>query len=116
MTERRNDTGLDAFLAAARDEAPLPSGDFLARVEADALAEQARRVGMRPARPGPFAQLRAVLGGWPGLAGLAATCAAGVWIGVNPPADLSDLWNAAAGLGTLGVDPLSGYDLAMMEG
>ena len=110
MTDR--DTGLDEFFAAARAEAPLPSGDLLARIEAEALALQTRAA--TPA-PGLFAQVRAALGGWPGVAGLAAACAAGIWIGVAAPAGLGGAGDTAAGLGAVWVDPLSAYDLAMME-
>lgn len=35
-------------------------------------------------------QFLRVLGGWPAMGGLAAACAAGVWIGVAPPDFLPD--------------------------
>jgi anti-sigma-K factor RskA len=112
----RNNSDLDDFLAAARSEAPLPSGDLLARIEAQALAEQP--VAGPRSRPEPvWRQVLAVLGGWPGAAGLAAACAAGLWLGISPPAVVDGLLGAdTAGLGTLGIDPLSGFDLALMEG
>ncbi len=114
--------GLDSFFAAARAEPPQPGGDFLARIEAQALAEQpAARAdapavaGLRPA--GVLRQLREALGGWAGMAGLATACAAGIWIGVSPPDGLTVFWGGdAAALGTIGVDPLSSFDLALMEG
>ena len=114
--------GLDAFFAAAQAEAPQPGGDLLARIEAQALAEQpAQRAetpvvaGRRPS--GLFGQLREALGGWAGVAGLATACAAGIWIGVNPPESLTVFWGGdAASLGTIGVDPLSSFDIALMEG
>ncbi|KUF12171.1 hypothetical protein [Pseudoponticoccus marisrubri] len=115
MTERKDETGLEAFFAAARETDPQPSGDFMARLEAEALAERPR-----PATGGPLAlwrQLRAAIGGWPGVAGLATACAAGIWLGVSPPEGLSTVWPLQeAAIDTLGVDPLSGFDLAMMEG
>lgn len=131
MTERKDNRddlfasidgdALGGFFAAARAEAPQPGGDFLARMEALALAEQpAPRLTAGPVTPRPtglFGQLREALGGWVGMAGLAAACAAGIWIGVSPPASLSDYWGLdAAGLGTLGVDPLGGFDLSLLEG
>lgn len=133
MTERRDksdtlfqagadEAGLDSFFAAARAQSPQPGGDFLARMEAQALAEQpAVRsdvpgvAGLRPV--GVLRQLRDAVGGWAGLAGLATACAAGIWIGVSPPDGLTVLWGGdAAALGTIGVDPLSSFDLALMEG
>ncbi|CUH82451.1 hypothetical protein SAMN04488093_11411 [Tropicibacter naphthalenivorans] len=115
MTERKDDIGLDAFFAAARDDVPLPSGDLMARIQAEALAEMP--VAGARAAPGFWAQLRDALGGWKGAAGLAAACACGVWIGISPPEGLSDYWQGAeAGLGALGLDPVSGYDLALFEG
>jgi hypothetical protein len=133
MTERKDDqstpfhvrvedTGLDSFFAAARADTPQPGGDFLARMEALALAEQP---APRPEAPtgiptrhiGLARQLREALGGWAGLAGLATACAAGIWIGVSPPETLTVFWGTeAADLGTLGVDPLGGFDLSLMEG
>lgn len=114
-------TGLDGFFAAARAEEPVPDADFLARMEALALAEQPAPRPVIPvrlaARQGPAQQLREALGGWFGLAGLAAACAAGIWIGVSPPESLQAFWGLdAAGLGTLGVDPLGGFDLSLLEG
>ncbi|WP_089280310.1 hypothetical protein [Antarctobacter heliothermus] len=133
MTERKDKSdelfpagaegaGLDSFFAAARAEAPQPDGGFLARIEAQALAEQPVARGGAPAvaRPRPtgvLRQLREALGGWAGMAGLATACAAGIWIGVSPPDGLTVLWGGdAAALGTIGVDPLSSFDLALMEG
>ncbi|WP_094022999.1 hypothetical protein [Maliponia aquimaris] len=133
MTERKDnrnglfapfggdEAALDGFFAAARATTPQPGGDFLARMEALALAEQpaARPTTgpVTPRRAGLVRQLREALGGWIGMAGLAAACAAGIWIGVSPPDSLSDYWGVdAAGLGTLGVDPLGGFDLSLLEG
>lgn len=123
MTERKDDApGLDAFFDAAREEAPQPSADFLSRMTEEALDAQlaqsaARRGTAARGAAGLWRQFRQVLGGWPGIAGLTAACVAGIWLGVSPPAGLSDLLEAdTAGLGTLGLDPVSAYDLAMMEG
>ncbi|WP_425102453.1 hypothetical protein [Tropicibacter sp. S64] len=105
--------GLGDFFEAARTDAPRPTADFMARLEAQALAALPR-----PApSPGLLRQLLQVLGGWPGAAGLATACAVGLWMGINPPAGLTDyIGTDAAGLDSYGVDPLSGFDLAMMEG
>ncbi|MGP6087551.1 hypothetical protein [Antarctobacter jejuensis] len=118
-----NDFGLETYFAAARAEKPQPSGDFLARMEAMALEQQPVARPEREIAPEPtvstglIRQLRDALGGWAGMAGLATACAAGLWIGISPPEGLSDYWNGStAGLGTLGVDPLGGFELALMEG
>ena len=118
MTDRKDDDlGLEALFAAARDEAPMPSGDFMMRLQDAALAEMPV-AGARVRQPGVWAQLRDALGGWKGASGLAAACAVGLWLGINPPAVLSDYWPGVsqAGLGEIGLDPASGYDLAWIEG
>lgn len=113
MTERKDDIDLDLFFAAAREDDPAPSTDFMARMEAQALAALPDPAPRRSL----WSHLMSAVGGWPGVAGLAAACAVGVWIGVVSPDGINTLFllqdNA---LGTIGVDPLSGFDLAMMEG
>ncbi|MBN7786175.1 hypothetical protein JYP51_14715 [Ponticoccus gilvus] len=122
MTERRDDSGLDAFFAAARETPPQPDAAFLARLTEGALDEQMAQAGSLKAGAqrmglGLWSGLRQALGGWPGLAGLAAACAAGVWLGVSPPEGMGALWDSQqVGLGQLGVDPVSAYDLAMIGG
>lgn len=132
MTERKDvdrfDAGskeglaLDRFFEAARAEAPLPRDDFMARLTAEALAEMPV-AGARVAddAPGFWAQLSGALGGWGGLSGLVAACAVGIWVGVNPPTGLADEFETYRGgdgtaLGEMGVDPLSGFDVALLEG
>ncbi|MFW2544655.1 hypothetical protein ACN2XU_18620 [Primorskyibacter sp. 2E107] len=124
MTKRKDDklwsdaAGLDDFFEAAKADAPLPSGDFMARIEAQAVAVMPapRRAPPAPA-PGLLRQLLHTFGGWPGAAGLVSACAVGLWIGISPPASLSGyLGLDAAGLDSYGVEPMSGFDLAMMEG
>jgi hypothetical protein len=125
MTERKDETGLEGYFAAARETAPQPGADFLARLTEAALDEQLAQAARRApagarAGPGLWRACRQALGGWPGLAGLAAACAAGVWLGVSPPAALDPYWAAwaagDAGLGQSGLDPINAYDLAMLEG
>ncbi|MDJ0821910.1 MAG: hypothetical protein QNJ09_08905 [Paracoccaceae bacterium] len=115
MTDPKRDPDLDDFFAAARAEVPEPSGDLLARIEAQALAE--RPVARAVRGPGPLRQLLQALGGWPGAAGLAAASAAGLWVGLGLTG-AETLWSLVpletASLGALGLDPLSGFDLAMM--
>lgn len=111
MTDR-DDMELDHLFAEARDLRPAPGADLMARILADAEA-----VAMERAAPVPLARIAwldwvRALGGWPAVGGLVASTVAGLWIGVAPPAGLSDL--AALVLGdqvsvTIGVDadPLS---------
>lgn len=114
MTDHK-DPNLDDFFAASRDVPLAPADDFMARLTAQALAEQPV-AGPRHS-PSVWGQLRAVLGGWAGMAGLATACAAGVWLGVAPPAGLDALLDLQdATLTGLSLDPLSGFDLAMIEG
>ena len=87
MTDDLKDDGLEAFFAEARGRNDRPSGALVARVLADAEAEQ-------PARGG-FAGFFRALGGWPSAAGLVAASAAGVLIGFNAP-DAVLLFDAGA--------------------
>ncbi|SPF78083.1 hypothetical protein [Pseudoprimorskyibacter insulae] len=122
MTDKRTEDMLDTYFTAARDDAPLPSGDFMARMQAMALAEQPVRQVDTPA-PSWWQQILSGIGGWPAIAGLAAATVAGVWIGAVPPEamsdSVSDLFGVSAGLydssGSF-ADPLSGFDLAFSEG
>lgn len=82
---------LTAMFKAARDTAPQPSADMMARVLAGAGAQQPVVAAPdRPQRRGALANLFGALGGWPAVAGLSTATLAGIWIGVNPPAGLTD--------------------------
>ena len=122
MTEHHDKTsdaidGLEMFFDAARQDPPQAHSDFLARIEAQALEIQnAQQASIAATRCPVWRQLLQTLGGWSGAAGLAAACATGIWLGITPPAALDPLLGTAADLGSLGLDPLSGYDLAMMDG
>lgn len=92
------DDDLDDLFAGAR-KGPQPSPALMARILADAVAEQPRPA----ARPAPvrftFRALIAALGGMGAMAGLATAAVAGVWIGLAPPTAVGDL---AAALWTVG--------------
>ena len=78
------DKNLARYFEAARRGSPKPSPALMARIAADAHAV-AR--DLRPPRLSVAEILRAALGGWPGLAGLATAGLAGLWIGAaSPPA------------------------------
>lgn len=107
---------LDALLVQARAMDHVPDADLLVRIVAD--AEQVfdqRRVPQRPASQGWFAGVKAALGGWPAMGGLAMATVAGLWIGVAPPASLTamagDLWGETV---TVSLDPAD--DVLGVEG
>ena len=80
---------LEDFFQAARDTAPVPSAALLARVLADAAAQQPAPVAAP--RRGIWRRLSGAVGGWPALAGLATATLAGVWIGYAAPGAVGDL-------------------------
>lgn len=107
MTERmEQDLELEAlFKTAARAEPLRPSGDFMQRVLADALAEQSRHAGQATAagpqtRPSRWRDLILAVGGWPAMAGLVTAGVAGIWIGANPPMALTETAETYLNIGT----------------
>lgn len=89
------DAFLEAHFATARRLGGQMPAALEARMLADAAAVQAVRAAPVPgarrgAGLGLLGQLIRALGGWPTMGGLAAACAAGVWIGVAPPDFLPD--------------------------
>ncbi len=113
--KRLNDEELEKLLAEAAEQAPLPSGQLLERIMADAEAVAAQ--GETPAAPPvpPAARqgrrrgrLLAALGGWPALAGLATAAVAGVWLGLAPPPGLETIARGAQ-------LPLGGGDYGVEE-
>ena len=109
---------LDAFFAAARREVPAPSEALMARVLVDALAAQpAPRAAVRTPRPGLWTQLREAMGGWPAMGGLATAGVVGLWIGISPPAAVTDMASDVLGLQTdeylVDLMPDFEFDIAM---
>lgn len=91
MAENESDDALlEAHFAAARRTGAEMPDRLAARMLADAAREQRARAAPAPAAPGWFGQVLRALGGWPALGGLAAACAAGVWLGIAPPEFLPD--------------------------
>ncbi len=97
---------LDDLFAAARASRPVPSEALMARVLADALAEQPRpAVAAAPVvvvprlvpRLGLWSRLAAVFGGPGALAGIGSAAAAGLFIGYVQPSGLSVLGDAVLG-------------------
>lgn len=87
------------YLAAARRaDSALPAG-LRARILADAAAVREARHRPRSApQPPIWRQLLGIIGGVPALGGLAAACAAGIWLGVAPPRALDPLTLVGAGM------------------
>jgi len=101
--DKLTDVELDALLKQAQRAVPQPSDAWLGRVTADAEAELRRRAELRI----PFwVQVKSVLGGWQGMGGLVAACAAGVWLGIAPPTLIGDPVAVVFG-GSQNVDLLS---------
>ncbi|WP_457648212.1 hypothetical protein [Profundibacter sp.] len=91
MTDKHDEFGLDAYFYAERKATRVPSGDLIARVLADAGAQQMANVPAPAAQPGLFASLWAAIGGWPTAAGMVTATLVGVWIGISPPAPLEQI-------------------------
>ncbi|WP_040104084.1 hypothetical protein [Phaeobacter gallaeciensis] len=120
---------LDDLFASARTAAPAPLPEALeqailseaAAMQAAILERQAagsdRAAQSTEAGSGIFAGLRdlmAGLGGWPALGGLATASAAGLWIGLAPPAFLPDPVSLAGIELSEDSLPYDSYDLAMV--
>ncbi|KAA8612099.1 hypothetical protein [Salipiger aestuarii] len=115
MTEHDD---LTPWFTAGRDEMGQASGDWLARMEAMALAEQPTPA-VAPALGGAGATARGwlrealgQLGGWPAMAGLAAACVTGIWIGAVAPSDWTG--SVASDESISAAEPASAYDYAML--
>ncbi len=81
---------LDDLFRAARASAPQPSAELTARILADALREQPCPVAA-PRQRRRWGGVLAALGGWQAVTGLTAAAAAGLWIGINPPAAVAGI-------------------------
>ena len=87
-----NDSELDQLFAELKTQAAEPSSDLMARVLGDAAQVQGKDHGCgahAPPKSKPahrfWARWDDLFTGWPVWAGMAATVAAGVWIGFYPP-------------------------------
>ncbi|GHE93581.1 hypothetical protein GCM10016455_12200 [Aliiroseovarius zhejiangensis] len=98
-----DDRALQAFFDAARDDTITPSDALMTAILDDAAAEQPQPAMSAVAPPpdlalatardlrrarGVWADLKAMIGGWPALAGMATATLAGVWIGFSAPIQL----------------------------
>ena len=82
-SDKEDDIALDALFAAAKSDPPNASEDFLARLNADAVAATP---GPAPLAPEPTAgSLFGRLKGLFAVSGLSGAAALGVWIGFVMP-------------------------------
>lgn len=118
---------LDRLLDRARATPAQPGADLMARILADALAEQpapgssaAQMVAARPARQGLLARLRATLadgfGGRGALAGLGGAACFGLVLGYADPSTLTWLTGGLGGVAVSDVQFLPGVDFFLSEG
>lgn len=82
-SDTKDDTALDALFAAAKSETPQASDDFLARLNADAMAARPRPAPLAAEATAPALSDR--LKGWFAVSGLSGAAALGVWIGFVMP-------------------------------
>ncbi|MFY0690663.1 MAG: hypothetical protein JXR14_01920 [Paracoccaceae bacterium] len=76
---------LEALFAQARAQKTSAPDALMARIVEDAQRLQPRPMAVPLRAPSVWSQLRAALGGWPALGGLAATALVGVYIGFSDP-------------------------------
>jgi len=112
MTDNGND--LEGLFAAARRDAPVASGDLMARVLGDAYAMQPETVvRIVPVRRAWWRVLLAAVGGWPAVSGLVTATLVGVWIGASGTASLgeraADLLGDEAAMYLADLEPLGGF-------
>lgn len=114
MTDPKSDN-LSALLDMAAAQQPVPPDDLMARVLADAQALQPAPVAVAPSVPARrgWESFVEMIGGWPGIGGLATAGVAGLWIGFAPPVSLETL--AAEILGTTEVINLLGTSFDLQE-
>jgi len=105
------DFELDDLFETARNTAPVPSADLVARMMADADAELSANARAKsssvPVKRGLFAGILTGIGGWPAVAGLATATVAGVMIGAATPDTLDALDNLSGGY----LASVTGYEL-----
>lgn len=118
MTQENDETSVGAgqdavlapFLTAAQAARPQPTDALMARIMADARAEQPRLQSFatprRGAQPGAWQRILAAFGGLGGLGGLSTAALVGLWIGIATP------WPLAGVLDGLPAAVLGGADEA----
>ena len=92
MTDKNNEfPELEGLFDAARQNKPVLSDDLHARIMSDAMSVMPSNVVSIPSdNTSWWRRWLEPLGGWPALGGMVTACAAGIWIGIAPPASLPD--------------------------
>lgn len=81
-SNKTEDAALDSLFDAARSDRPEPGADFLARLNADAVAAMPRPVpGKTPRDVSIFSRLKTLFA----ASGLSGAAALGIWIGFVMP-------------------------------
>jgi hypothetical protein len=92
-TDKEAEVALEKLFAAAKAADPVPSGDLMARIMADAAAVQSQQTQALPVQPAPrrFGEvLSDMFGGWAGASTLVACVGLGLLVGfVSPDTVLS---------------------------
>ncbi|MEM1232506.1 MAG: dihydroorotate dehydrogenase [Pseudomonadota bacterium] len=112
-----SDAELETLFAASEREAPLPSGDLLTRIMADAAEGLVPGPALpeREVRP-CFAGLVEALGGAAGLTGLGAAVATGLVIGIFPPELVTSYTQALIGADVELSDYVPGLEPGLVDG
>jgi len=123
MSEDKHlDHTLEALFDVAKTQELQPSDALMARILADAEAEQPPHLALLTTKTrtgrGLFKQLWGAIGGWPAVAGLATATMAGLWIGMNPSVYVADVMAQYTGSDSdlYLVDFVSAYDFDLGEG
>ena len=125
MAEKRplDDQEMDLFFEAAREAAPRPSDDLMARILADAAQVQTEAQALKEAVPaggggGFLDRVFGAVGGWIPATGLAAVAVTGLMIGFVSPDGLDDLTGGylSAALGYEVDDLLPSFGTVLGEG
>ena len=110
-----DDKFLEAAFAQARTPDMMPSDAVLDRImmDADSVLAEAVPVPKR-SKQGFGAMILEAIGGWTAFGGLATATVAGLWIGISPPAALTDLsagiWGATIEVPLLESDMFAGLE------
>jgi hypothetical protein len=100
-------TEIDDLLSQAANIKPVVPQSLMARVLIDADIAQPRQTDTTD--QSFWASLRDMIGGWPGVGGLAMASLTGLWIGVAPPVGLEMMTTDM--LGTIQTVDLFGGDM-----
>ena len=118
MTVERDEEQLDQLLQSARAAVTVPD-TLVARVLADAARVQATMQAAPPQPrkgPGWLAEIRAALGGWPGLSGVTLAGVAGLAFGIFAPDLVDGLSGGQIGVWTGDLGSLPEIGLLWEEG